>query len=96
MIIGKITINGITYNISNKNDLNKIEQELTIQSLLNDKSNKLTKREDALIEYYKNPTFYKEKYGYDNLSDNIHNLKDKLQIHPMLEKYNLMDYLFTQ
>ena len=96
MIIGKVTINGITYNISSKNDLNKIEQELTIQSLLNDKSNKLTKREDALIEYYKNPTFYKEKYGYDNLSDNIHNLKDKLQIHPMLEKYNLMDYLFTQ
>ena len=37
-----------------------------------------------------------EILGVDNLIDNIHLLKDMLQLHPMLEKYNLMDYLFTQ
>ena len=34
--------------------------------------------------------------GVKNLLNNIHLLKDYITLHPMLEKYNLMDYLFTQ
>ena len=34
--------------------------------------------------------------GISDLFNNIHALAGKIQLHPMLEKYNLMDYLFTQ
>lgn len=34
--------------------------------------------------------------GITNLIGNIHKIKDIMTLHPMLERYNLMDYLFTQ
>ena len=34
--------------------------------------------------------------GITNLISNIHKIKDIMTLHPMLERYNLMDYLFTQ
>jgi hypothetical protein len=43
-----------------------------------------------------NPQNAKVFCGYDRLSTKMHLLKDKITLHPMLEKYNLMDYLFTQ
>lgn len=93
MIIGKINIGNKTFNIANKNDLQKVEKELTINQLMIDEN---LSEKDALKKYELNPEFYKSKYGYDNLSLNIHKLTGKIELHPMLEKYNLMDYLFTQ
>lgn len=37
-----------------------------------------------------------ESIGYPNIQSNIHELQNIITLHPMLEKYNLMDYMFTQ
>lgn len=34
--------------------------------------------------------------GYPDIRNNIHKLQNIIKLHPMLEKYNLMDYMFTQ
>lgn len=90
MIIAKYNFNGVDYDISNKTDLLVLEDRLTLDRMaamgISDYQNKF-----AL-----NKQHYKELCGFDRLSTKIHLLKDNLRLHPMLEKYNLFDYLFTQ
>lgn len=92
MILAQINVNGVNYNIANKTDLLALEKTLTIDRLLQMGYSK----EYAESYYQMNPQNAKAFCGYDRLSTKIHLLKDKITLHPMLEKYNLMDYLFTQ
>jgi hypothetical protein len=90
MVLARINFEGKTYDITTKADLNAVEKVMTLKRM-----------EDAgiknpIAEYNKNPYQAKINYGVDNLINKIHLLKDNIQLHPMLEKYNLMDYLFTQ
>lgn len=65
MTIGKLTYEGITYNIASKVDLQEFERQTGI-----------------------------------DLQSNIHNVLNIpgliFEVHPMLDKYNSLDYLFTQ
>ena len=85
-----VDINGVDYNIANKTDLLALEERLTLDRMaamgIADYKNK----------YVLNTQYYKELCGFDKLSTKIHLLKDNLRLHPMLEKYNLFDYLFTK
>ena len=90
MVIAKYNFNGVDYNIANKTDLLALEERLTLDRMaamgITDYKNK----------YVLNTQYYKELCGFDKLSTKIHLLKDNLRLHPMLEKYNLFDYLLTQ
>ena len=92
MVLAKINIGGVDYSIANKTDLLQLEKALTIDRLLQMGYSK----EQAESYYQMNPQNAKVFCGYDRLSTKMHLLKDKITLHPMLEKYNLMDYLFTQ
>ena len=94
MIIAKVTIGGVVYNIANKSDLHNIAKILTLHSMVNNGVSATL--EQASEQYDQDPTYYKSRFGYDNLINQTYLLKDIMQLHPMLEKYNLMDYLFTQ
>lgn len=88
MIIAKYTFNNAVYDITNKADLLVLEKRLTLD--------RMAAMGLDPAKYNENPAYYKKLCGFDNLSTKIHLLKDGLKLHPMLEKYNLMDYLFTQ
>ena len=90
MVMAKAVIDGVEYNITTKADLSAIEDALTISKM------KAAGVADAENLYRRNPGKHKIMYGYDKLSNKIHLLKDVIKLHPMMEKYNLMDYLFTQ
>jgi hypothetical protein len=92
MILARVNINGTIYDVSNKTDLSVLEKTLTMQRLLS-----MGYSKEKADEWYRlNPEDAKQFCGYDNLINKMHLLKDNIMLHPMLEKYNLMDYLFTQ
>lgn len=92
MILARVNINGTIYDVSNKTDLAVLEKTLTMQRL-----SSMGYSKEQIDEWYRlNPEDAKQFCGYDNLINKMHLLKDNIILHPMLEKYNLMDYLFTQ
>ena len=92
MVLAKVNIDGEIYNVTTKTDLLKLEKTLTIKRLL-----QMGYSSDQAKSYYNlNPQHAKQFCGYDKLSTKMHLLKDNLILHPMFERYNLMDYLFTQ
>lgn len=90
MILARVTIENKIFNIANKSDLLAVEKVLTIKRMTE------AGISNASEVYTQNPYEAKIKYGCNNLSTKMHLLKDTIELHPMLEKYNLMDYLFTQ
>ena len=94
MVIAKANIDGVSYNITNSNDLKTLEKVLTIKKMVETGVSGSVAQATAMFNA--NPEYYKSKFGYSNLSTKIHKLAGIIQLHPMLEKYNLMDYLFTQ
>ena len=92
MVLAKITIDGKDYNVSNKTDILKIEKLLTLEAM----RKRGYEESDLEMHYNKYTEYFKELCGTNNLLSNIHLLRDRIQLHPMLERYALMDYLFTQ
>lgn len=72
MVLAKLTYNGITYNITGKQDLSKFTDLVINQT-------------GQHVNFLQNPhKLLNPKYGIT------------VELHPMLDKYNMMDYLFTQ
>ena len=94
MVLAKVNIAGTTYSISSKTDISKLEKALTLNSIV--ESGIVKNLEQAIEAYTQDPVYFKERFGFNNLINKTYLLKDMMQLHPMLEKYNLMDYLFTQ
>lgn len=94
MVIAKITIDGVAYDVASINDLKLIEKVLTVKRMV--ETGKAANTDEATKLFDTNPDVYKRAFGYDRLSTKIHKLTGMVQLHPMLDKYNLMDYLFTQ
>ena len=90
MVLARVVVGNSIMNVASKSDLLQVEKALTLQSMIQEG---LVNAEDL---YAANPEYYKEHYGFKNLIGNIHKIKDIMTLHPMLERYNLMDYLFTQ
>lgn len=87
MVLARVNYNEISYNISNKTDLRKLEKVITKDRMQKDGIN------PDLYEL--NTQFYKSTYGCNLLKD-TYVLKGNIKLHPMIEKYNLLDYMFTQ
>jgi hypothetical protein len=90
MVLARINFEGKTYDITTKADLNAVEKVMTLKRM------EEAGVDNPVATYNENPYQAKKDYGVDNLINKIHLLKDNIQLHPMLEKYNLMNYLFTQ
>ena len=90
MVLARVVINNSVMDIASTTDLLRVEKALTINKMIQEGVSNVEE------SYSANPEYYKQRYGYSNLLGNIHKLKDILTLHPMLERYNLMDYLFTQ
>lgn len=94
MILAKVTIDGKVYDVANNNDIRNLEKSLTIRDMIADGIAPDFKSASTI--YDANPESFKKRYGWDKLTTKIHKLTGSVKLHPMLEKYNLMDYLFTQ
>lgn len=94
MILATVNIDGVTYNIATNNDMRNLEKVLTIRDMV--ASGVAADVKVATAMFNENPDRFKREFGWDRLTTKIHKLTGKVQLHPMLEKYNLMDYLFTQ
>ena len=94
MVLAKVDVLGQQYTIVTKNDLFKLEELLTLEAMI--KSGQASNLEQAVMLYEQNSDNLKSKYGFNNLINKTYLLKNYIQLHPMLERYNLMDYLFTQ
>lgn len=94
MILATVNIDGVTYNIATNNDMRNLEKVLTIRDMVANGVAADVKVATAMFN--ENPDKFKREFGWDRLTTKIHKLTGKVQLHPMLEKYNLMDYLFTQ
>jgi hypothetical protein len=90
MVLAKVNLDGKVYDITTKTDLNAVEKVMTLKRM------EEAGVDNPVATYNENPYQAKKDYGVDNLINKIHLLKDNIQLHPMLERYNLMDYLFTQ
>lgn len=90
MILARVNVGGKVFNVANKSDLLAIEKVMTLQRM---QDSGITNASEI---YAQDPDAAKQKYGCDRLSTKMHLLKDSMELHPMLEKYNLLDYLFTQ
>lgn len=90
MVLARVNIGGKIFNVANKSDLLAIEKVMTLQRM---QQAGITNASEI---YAQDPDLAKQTYGCDRLSTKMHLLKDNMELHPMLEKYNLLDYLFTQ